>query len=50
MTHYYNIKKYGSPYFKKPCRIICQGRNGNILIEFEDRYKMVTIRFGVRKL
>lgn len=60
MTHIYYIKKWGSMiipgivsaplYFKKPCRILCRGRNGNLLLEFEDGYLMTTVRHGVRRI
>ena len=50
MTHVYYIKKWGSDRFKEKCRILCRGRNGNLLLEFEDGYQMVTIRYGVRKV
>jgi len=50
MSHRYNIKRWGSPRFGQPCRILARGRNGNILIEFADGERMVTVRFGVRRL
>ena len=50
MTHIYYIKKYGSTSFREPCRILAHGQNGNIAVEFADWYRMVTIRFGVRKI
>lgn len=50
VTHYYRIKMWGSPRFGQPCRMLCGGRNGNIAIEFEDGYRMVTVRWGVRRL
>lgn len=49
MTHKYYIKKYESNRFDKLCHVICRGKNGNVLIEFEDGHKMVTIRFGIRR-
>lgn len=50
MTHYYNIKRWGSPRFKHPCRILVRGRNGNLLIEFADGHWDVTVRHGVRRI
>ena len=31
------------------CRILTRGRNGNILVEFEDGYKVVTLRYALLK-
>jgi len=49
VTHFYRIKRYGSPYFGQPCRVLLAGR-GSVLIEFEDGYRMVTTRYGIRRL
>ena len=48
--HYYNIKKYGKDYFKMPCKILRGFKNGNIEIELKNRRKIITTRFGVRKI
>ena len=48
-THFYRIKRWGSPRFGSPCRVLACGR-GNILIEFGDGHRMVTTRYGVRRL
>lgn len=32
----------------QPCRRICQGRNGNVLVEFEDGFRVVAPRYAVR--
>lgn len=51
VTHYYNIRRWGSPRFREPCRIIvARSRNGNIEIQFADGERMVTTRYGVRRL
>uniref|UniRef100_A0A6H1ZCP7 Uncharacterized protein n=1 Tax=viral metagenome TaxID=1070528 RepID=A0A6H1ZCP7_9ZZZZ len=50
MPHFYRIKRWGSTRFGEPCRVLAGGRNGSILIEFEDGYRMVTTRHGVRRL
>lgn len=51
MTHYYRIKRWGSLYFGKPCRVLVpRSKNGNILIQFEDGHTTVTTRWGVRRL
>ena len=33
----------------RPCRRICQGRNGNVLVEFDDGYRVVAPRYAIRK-
>lgn len=48
MTHLYRIRRWGSPRFGAACRVLAGGR-GNVLIEFEDGYRMVTTRYGVRR-
>lgn len=59
MTHYFRIKHalwwqtYGfdhHPRFKDRCKVLTKGRNGNLLIEFEDGERMVTPRFSIRRL
>lgn len=50
MTHYYRIKRFGSPRFNEPCRVLARGRNGNLMIEFADDFRMITVRWGVRRL
>jgi hypothetical protein len=50
LTHFYRIKKFGSPRFNEPCRVLARGRNGNLMIEFADGFRMITVRWGVRKL
>lgn len=53
MTHYYNIKKWGIGRFREPCRVICRGHGPgprNVLIEFADGYRLVTIRTAVRRI
>ena len=50
-THFYRIKRCGSDRFKQPCRVLVgRSRNGNILIEFADGFRLVTTRYGVRRL
>lgn len=51
MTHVYRIKRWGSERFGQACRIVIgRSRNGNILIEFADGFRMVTTRHAVRRL
>jgi hypothetical protein len=52
MTHYWAFKKYLPERHKQPCRVIARG-NGkgprNVLIEFQDGYRVIGTRFCVRK-
>lgn len=51
MTHFYRIKRWGSPRFGDECKIVAgPARNGTIAIRFADGYLMFTVRWGVRKL
>lgn len=33
----------------QPCRVLARGRNGNLLIEFEDGYRVVAPRHAIRR-
>lgn len=33
--------------FGHSCRVICRGRNGSLLVEFEDGYRVVAMRYAV---
>jgi hypothetical protein len=33
----------------QPCRRVCQGRNGNVLIEFPDGFRVVAPRYATRR-
>jgi hypothetical protein len=33
----------------QPCRRICQGRNGNVLVEFADGFRVVAPRYATRR-
>lgn len=50
MTHRYRIRQWGSPRFRQPCEVLAGGRNGNILVRFQDGFLMLTTRYGVRRL
>jgi hypothetical protein len=50
VTHRWRIRKWLPDRHGSPCRVIARGRNGNILVEFEDGFKAVTPRFSVRRL
>jgi len=32
------------------CRVLARGKMNSILVEFEDRYRVLTSRFAVRKI
>ena len=50
-SHIYYVKRYGIGRFKQPCRILAKSpTNGNLLIEFEDGYRMITCRRCVRRM
>ena len=34
----------------QPCRIVCRGKLNNVLVEFEDGFRVVTSRYAVRKV
>jgi hypothetical protein len=50
MTHTWYFKKFLPDRTGQPCRVLARGRNGNILVEFADGFKAVTLRFAVRKI
>lgn len=53
MTHFYNIKKWGIGRFKQPCNVLARGRGPgprNVLIQFADGHRLVTIRHAVRRI
>jgi len=51
MKHTWRFKKYLTDRFGQKCKTCgIRGKNGNILVAFEDGYKVVTSRFAVRKL
>jgi hypothetical protein len=33
----------------QPCRVVCRGAMNSALIEFEDGYRVITSRYGIRK-
>ena len=46
---WHNIACEESRYKGMFCKVLCRGRNGNILVEFADGYQVVTPRHAVRK-
>lgn len=49
ITRYWRIRKHHPERFGQLCRILACGKLNSILVEFEDGYKMITIRYYVRK-
>jgi hypothetical protein len=33
----------------EPCRVVARGKMNSILVEFEDRFRVVTSRYAIRK-
>jgi hypothetical protein len=50
-THYWYYKKYMPERKGQPCRILARGKGciKNVLVEFEDGFKVVSTRFCARK-
>lgn len=52
-THYWFYKKYLGERNRQPCRVLARGTGKgprNVLVEFEDGYRVVGTRFCVRRL
>jgi len=49
-THIWFWKKWLPERKGQKCRILVTGTMNSVLLEFEDGYKVVTIRYGVRRL
>jgi len=41
MTHYWRIQKWLPGRFGQPCRVLARGRNGNVLVEFRDGWRVI---------
>lgn len=50
MAHYWRLRKLLPERHREPCRVLARGRNGSILIEFADGFKVVTPRWSIRRL
>lgn len=50
MTHTWRVRKFLPERFGQPCRILICGKRNSVLVEFADGYKMVTIRYFVRRI
>ena len=48
-THRWFWRKWLGDRNGQACRVLCRGRNGNILVEFADGYLVVTPRYAVRR-
>lgn len=50
MTHTWYLRSTLPERKGQLCRVLTRGRNGNILVEFEDGFRAVTTRFAVRRV
>lgn len=53
MTHFWCFRKYLPGRFGARCAVLARGRGAgpwNVLVEFEDGYRVVGTRFCVRRL
>lgn len=50
MTHTWRIRKYLPERFGQRCRVLAVGKRNSALVEFEDGWKVLTIRYFVRRL
>lgn len=48
-THYWSWKKWLGQYYGSPCRLIATGALNQVLLEFPDGTRHVTLRYGLRK-
>jgi hypothetical protein len=48
-THYWRIRKWLPERFGQPCRILAVGRMNSVLVEFEDGWRVITVRYFVRR-
>ena len=49
-THYWRIRKWMPERFGQRCRVLATGRMNSALVEFSDGYKVLTVRWFVRKV
>lgn len=49
MTHAWRFRRWRPDRYGHKCRVIATGR-GNVLVEFEDGERIVTIRWAIRRL
>ena len=50
MTHVWRIRKWLPDRFGQRCRILATGSMNSVLLEFEDGFRVVTIRYFIRKI
>jgi len=50
MTHIWYWKKILGTYRGKACKLLKVGKLNNVLIEFEDGFKVITNRRGLRRM
>lgn len=54
MTHVWRIRRTlwqdWSARYGQPCRVIARGRKNSVLVEFEDGFRLLTLRHFIRKL
>lgn len=50
MTHYWRIRAKLHERFGQPCRVLAYGKLNSCLVEFADRFQVITSRWSVRKL
>lgn len=50
MTHYWRVRKYLPQRFGQSCKVLARGKLNSCLAEFADGFRVVTVRWFVRKL
>jgi hypothetical protein len=50
MTHTWRVYKFLPERFGQLCRIVFTAKRNTALVEFQDGYRVVTIRYFVRRL
>lgn len=50
MTHIWRVRKWLPERFGQRCRVLAVGRLNSALVEFEDGWRCVTVRYFVRRL
>lgn len=50
MTHFWRVRKFLPDRFGQKCRVLARGKMNSVLVEFEDGYKAITIRYFIRRL
>ncbi len=50
VTHYWRVRKYLPERFGQRCRVLAVGKLNSALVEFEDGWRVLTVRYFVRKV